>query len=176
MTWLPLESKMFTSVCIRRGEADPVPAIPQDRRCLSLLRVPGHGISGVPRRRIQRPFLPRSHPRPLPLRAHGQTPRRLISQDGLGRTLTERYVLVQLLLDLRYSGCDRSASARRPTAGRIRQSCRWLSRRRAADARAESPPAGSSQKPEAGRRAHSRKGRRTGIVTDTARGAAASGR
>src|SRR5215813_12375253 len=47
--------------------------------CLSLLRVHGCQLPGLPQCRIEGPLLPLSHPRSLPLRAYGQAPRRLIS-------------------------------------------------------------------------------------------------
>jgi hypothetical protein len=63
---------------IRRFEANPVSEIPRYRPCLSLLRFPGCELSGLPRGRIERALFSLSHPQSLPLRAHGQTPRRLI--------------------------------------------------------------------------------------------------
>ena len=52
--------------------------IPQHWRCLSLLRLPAPDYQAflAP---IEGPLFPLSHPRSLPLRAHGQTPRRLIT-------------------------------------------------------------------------------------------------
>src|SRR6185437_7421381 len=75
---------------IRCREANPAPAISQVWRCLSLLRVPGCGLSGIPRGGIQRELLPCAYPRPFPLRSPRKTPRRLARQDVLHRTLTLR--------------------------------------------------------------------------------------
>ena len=79
MKWTALESKMLSAAAYDDSKQDPLSAIPQHRRCLSLLRVHGCRLSGLPQCRIEGPLFPLSHPRSLPLRAHGQTPRRLIT-------------------------------------------------------------------------------------------------
>ena len=67
MTWLPIESKMFTSVAY---DADKQILYLRFRKTGDVYRYfefPVTEYSGLPRRRIQRALLPRSHPRPLPL-------------------------------------------------------------------------------------------------------------
>ena len=88
MTWLPLESKMFTSVWY---DADKQVLYLRFRKTGDVYRYfefPADDYQALIARRVQRPLLPRSHPQPLPLRALGKTQRRLIRQNGTHRTLT----------------------------------------------------------------------------------------